>query len=586
MKSIFENWKSAISLLDKKSKVQYFALSACQVLLSILDIIAVALVGFVTVLLLNFTGSVNPFFESLQSGFDLTKYQAATVLLLIAVVLFSLRTWLAVKLIKAALLFLGKRSAMHSTKIFSDLLDRPSVTLSSRSLASKQYALVTGANSKILGILGGFSGLISDLSVTIGLFVFFLFASPAVAVSSAAIGLAFLAVLLKQTAGRGAELSRTIAETEIQARTIISNSISRYRESFVSGTLVHYKTQFSEARKVGVEATAHWTFLPNVGKYVLEAGVIIGGLLLGIILFSFESPEAAISILSMFLAASTRLAPALIRIQQGIVSIKGHGSQKEELDFLATEINSAKQVMNDEQSVASPSKRKESIGISISVNDLHYRHDPNTPLVEGWSLSVSPGSFVALIGKSGSGKSSLADLVLGLAEPSKGSVYLDGEDPAFFIINNRGSVGYVPQYSVLAEGTIRSNLSLGYDLETFSSAELTEALRACSIEEIAINHPKGLDAPISEQGLNLSGGQRQRLSLAHAILGRPNLLILDESTASLDKKSEIAVLDGVRKYLPGTTILAITHSANLTDEADQVLEISQGKISVVKESKN
>lgn len=582
MNNLYASWRQAISLLDKPSRIKYFVLSGCQVLLSALDIVAVALVGFVTVLLLNFSQPASPNFESLQATLGLTKNQLSSALMMLAVVLFSLRTWLAVKLIKYALLFLGKRSAAYSSMIFGKLLDRPSVALSPSPLASKQYALVTGSNSTILGILGGFSGLVSDVSVTLGLFVFFLFTSPVVAVAAAGLGVVFLGVLVKQTAGRGAKLSRTIAETEIQTRSIIANSISRYRESFVSGNLSHFKVQFDESRKVGVEATAHWTFLPNVGKYVLEAGIIIGGLILGLILFAFESPETATSILSMFLAASTRLAPAMIRIQQGIVSIKGHTSQKQELDSLTVEISEAKQVVsNSELDEDSPSKILRQ-GVSVVVRNVIYRHEDDLPLIENWSIEVPPGSFVTLIGKSGSGKSSLADLILGLIEPSSGSVSLDNQSPAQFILSNRGSVGYVPQYSSLTEGTIRSNLLLGHNQLEFSDNELLSVLKACSIDELATSQSQGLDAVISEQGRNLSGGQRQRLSLAHALLAKPRFLILDEATASLDKSNEISVMVGIRKHLPSSTILAITHSSNLTEASDQVFEIKNRTISTIK----
>lgn len=581
MKNLYSNWLLALSLLDRRDRVKYFILSTCQVLLSVLDIVAVAVVGFVTVLLLNYSQPANPVLNSIQSSLNLSTNDFSITLMAFAVILFTLRTWLAVKLIKSALLFLGRRSAAYSSKIFSDMLDRPAVVLSSTPLVTKQYALITGANSKILGILGGFSGVISDLSVTLGLFIFFLIASPSVALSAAAIGLIFLITLVKQTAGRGAQLSRTIAETEMQSRSVISKAISRYRESFVSGNLRHFKDEFGSSRSVGVEATANWTFLPNVGKYVLEAGVILGGLILGIALFLFESPESATSLLAMFLAASTRLAPALIRLQQGIVSIKGHTSQKLELDLLANEISVSRRVISGDDPLDDPRQSFRSGGVTLDVKGVSYRHESQTPLIENWTFRVSPGKFIALIGKSGSGKSSLADLILGLIEPSSGSVHIDGQDPASYIRHNRGSVAYVPQYASLTEGTIRSNLLLGHDSKGFSDEDLMKALRACCIEDIALAQEKGLDSPVSEDGRNLSGGQRQRLSLANALLGKPSFFILDEATASLDKKSEISVMSGIRNYLPQATILAITHSQNLITASDQVYEIKNSSISSI-----
>jgi ABC-type multidrug transport system fused ATPase/permease subunit len=539
-------------------------------------------VGLVTVLLLNFNLPSNPILSFAETATHLTRPQFAIALMGIAVILFTLRTWLAVKLIKKALLFLGKKSAAFSSNVFSEMLSRPSVALSSTAVTSKQYALITGANSKILGILGGFSGLISDLSVSVGLFIFFLITSPSIAISAAIVGLGFLFVLVKQTAGKGAELSRTIAVTEIKTRSVVSDALGKYRESFVSGNLGHFKREFDQSRGTGVEATANWTFLPNVGKYVLEAGVIIGGLLLGIVLFSFESPEDATSILSMFLAASTRLAPALIRIQQGIVSIKGHNSQKEELDELLGEIANANQVIKNEEETGKHNSRKLNRGVTIEVQKAFYRHNEGTPLIEEWDLRVHSGEFVALVGKSGSGKSSFADLVLGLIEPISGTVLLDGENPYKFILQHRGAVGYVPQYSSLSKGTIRSNLTLGLEKQLFTDRVLAEVLRASCVYDLVQSLPLGLDSQVDENGSNLSGGQRQRLAIAQALLRKPRLLILDEATASLDKKNEFDVIRGIRTYLPRSTILAITHSANLTQAADSIIEVKNSALRISK----
>ena len=211
-------------------------------------------------------------------------------------------------------------------------------------------------------------------------------------------------------------------------------------------------------------------------------------------------------------------------------------------------------------------------GVSFSYDD--------TPVLRSIQMAVPSGAFAALYGPSGVGKTTVADLIIGLHEPDRGRVTVDGiplED--LDLIAWRRSIGYVPQEVLLFHDTIHRNVTLGD--ESLSEADVRAALKAADAWDFVAARPEGSQAVVGEGGAKLSGGQRQRIALARALVHRPRLLILDEATAALDPETEAEILDTLRR-LPGeVTILAISHQPALRDAADLVFHLEDGRIAQV-----
>jgi len=230
---------------------------------------------------------------------------------------------------------------------------------------------------------------------------------------------------------------------------------------------------------------------------------------------------------------------------------------------------------NAEELTRTPAKIQK-IGGNIQIQNLSFGFG-NKPLFEDISLTISANSIVGFTGKSGSGKTTLADIILGLLKPSAGKVLVDGK-----ILNDdllfawRKSVGYVTQESFLFNDTIRNNLL--WTNQQATESDIREALMQSSADEMIDRFELGLETVVGDRGAKLSGGERQRLALARALVRRPTLLILDEATNALDPYNETKIIDALKKLKGKTTIILITHKAELLEIADKVVKIEKGML--------
>jgi subfamily B ATP-binding cassette protein MsbA len=214
---------------------------------------------------------------------------------------------------------------------------------------------------------------------------------------------------------------------------------------------------------------------------------------------------------------------------------------------------------------------------TVCFENVEFAYDPEKPVLHGIGFQADPGTVTALVGSSGSGKSTIISLLCAFHIPSKGRVVVDGVDLAEVDLDTfRSQLGVVLQDSFLFDGTIRENI-------LFSKPEATEeqflfACRTARVDEFAERFPDAYDTIVGERGVKLSGGQRQRLSIARALLAEPRILILDEATSSLDSESEAMIQAGLNELMRGRTTFVIAHRLSTIRRADQILVVEQGRI--------
>jgi ABC-type multidrug transport system fused ATPase/permease subunit len=213
----------------------------------------------------------------------------------------------------------------------------------------------------------------------------------------------------------------------------------------------------------------------------------------------------------------------------------------------------------------------------IVFDDVSFEYDAGVPVLRDVSFRAPPGSTTALVGPSGAGKTTIINLVMAFARPSRGRVLVDGVDLTDLRLRDyRGQIGVVLQDNFLFDGTIRENIAMANPGATV--AEIERAGRIAHCDEFVERFEKKYDTIIGERGVKLSGGQRQRVAIARAIVADPRILILDEATSSLDSESEAMIRDGLRNLRHGRTTFVIAHRLSTIQSADQILVLDEGRI--------
>jgi ABC-type multidrug transport system fused ATPase/permease subunit len=349
-----------------------------------------------------------------------------------------------------------------------------------------------------------------------------------------------------------------------------------YRESVVRNRRDYYAREIGKLRFALADTSAEINFLPYVSKYVIETTVVLGALLIGAAQFILQDATHAVATLAIFLAAGTRIAPAVLRVQQGSIMIRGSLGQASPTLDLIDVLGNSPMIENVDDTVDIVHEGFQS---EIKVVDVTLTY-PNKPIpaISDITLTIPSGTSVAFVGPSGAGKTTIIDVLLGVLNPDKGNVLISGLSPLSAVAKWPGAVSYVPQDVVISAGTIRENVALGYPAEEATDELVMSALKVAHLDDFVSNLPEGLDTQVGERGAKISGGQRQRLGIARAMFTHPHLLVLDEATSSLDGETEASISDAIHALRGSTTVVMIAHRLSTVRNADIVVYLSEGKV--------
>jgi ABC-type multidrug transport system fused ATPase/permease subunit len=569
-------------LIEKPGKRKIVLITFITTSLNVLDLVAVSLIGVVGAL--AFRGIQN------QEAGDRTNRvlqilnleslklsEQIMVIGVIAFLLLVLKSVLVYLATQRIFLFMSYQSAYLSEKLSQVILKRSVHEVQSKSSQEYVFHLTVGTNNLMMGGIGTAFSILADLALFVFLITLLLIVDFKSAVISAAIFI-FVGILLhRMMQNRAIRLGRESKNLSVGNNERIQELTSSFREIIVRNSGPKYAKQILSGRIQLANVSARLKMMPLFSKYFMEITVFALFLSIALIQFIINDSSRAVGNLALFLAASTRISPAVLRVQQGSVQIKSAmGGGESTLDF----IKSGKQVdleTNIRGTDVLSESRIFSPHIEFKSVMFEYSQENKMKIVD-LNFTIDPYEFVALVGPSGAGKSTFVDLLFGLLLPKRGEILISGIPSRDALESWPGNFGYVPQNVMVHKGTIMSNLLLGLDRNPETEKQAIKLLKMVNMYETIMDLEGGLDALIDERGGNLSGGQRQRLGIARALMTNPKILVLDESTSMLDATSENIITNAIQELRDKVTLIVIAHRLSTVKSAKKLLYIEDGRI--------
>ncbi len=445
-----------------------------------------------------------------------------------------------------------------------------------------------GVNALILGVIGQGVVVVVESSLLLVLAVTLLFFDPVITIFTVAffalIGLALHRII----SGWASRLGRQTQDTQIASFEAVQDALRTYREVTVTGRRGMFVERFQALRWQAAHAQASLQVVGQISKYVFEIALIIGGALLALSQFLTRDLTSAIAGIAVFLTAASRVMPSLLRLQSAALQIRANsGSAQLTLDLSAALDEDAR-----DQHVLPP-EVAERVARGLREGFPGFRADlrmvgvsitypgAGSPAVRDVTLVVPQATSLGVVGSTGAGKSTLADLALGVLSPDTGIVTVSGVDPVTAVETWPGAIAYVPQDISVLNTDIRGNVALGLPRELVSDDRVWEALEQAHLADFLREEREGLDTVVGEHGMRLSGGQRQRLGLARALYTRPRLIVLDEATSALDAETESAISRSIADLSGSVTLLIIAHRLATIRACDQVAYLEGGRLAAL-----
>ena len=578
-----QDLRQVFTFLDETARRKLIRITFFQSIFAILDLAAVVLVGVI--------GSMAVLgIQSKESKFSLilrflrienfTFQQQIAILSIFATILLISKTSISAFVVWRTTRYYSFLAVSISGELIRKFLKQPINRITASSTQHNLYGLVSGVNSLVLGVVANLSTLISD-SVLIVLMTTTLFIADPVMAVLAIIIFGSVAFLLHVTVGmKSRRIAENLIPKSVELNEVLLSTFEGFRELFVSNRLEQRQSRIADSMKNLASLSFKQSFLPYVSKFLIEIVLVLSIIIFSSVQFLLNDVVGSAGTLGLFLAASSRIAPAALRIQQGVSGVMngiGGGKATIEMNRELDEYMNRNEQLQEINSYNN--KRIMRNAPAVSFNDVSFSYKKNTNLLEGLNFKIEQGERILLLGKSGEGKSTLVDLMLGLLVPNKGEVKLLGRSPRDLIQLFPNYVSYMPQQPYLFRGTIRDNI-----LDCTGSIPdqlIWKALETVQMRTFVEKLPGKLDGLVSENGKNLSGGQKQRLNLARTLLTESKLLILDEATSALDLMTEAKILDQILMNQKIETLIVIAHKFENVSMFNRVGIIKGGELSFV-----
>ena len=549
--------------------------------MNFLDIAGVAAVGLLGAAgASGFTG--NPQASFFGITIDIGSSQLLLTVMALVALFFFLKAALSVVLIRSTSYFLAGIEIKNATEIAQYLFTGGLAELRQYSRSEVQWAVTGSTNNTFSGVLGSAGMLVTETSLLIFMFTLFVIVDPLAAVAITVYFIIVILIFQLLSNQRIQQSGQDFAEGGMDVTQVSLDLFEAFKEISVLMKQHFFLSRFQKARTTYAYGDAEMRFLMAIPRYFVETALALGAL--AFVAWQLARGEVTDGLVTagVFLAGGVRMMAALLPLQNAVLALKNQMEQaKISQEILAKSRHAQSQI----SAVLDSSKSAEDFGISgnggitVELDSVTFTHTgAPQPAVRDVSFTIEPGSYVALVGPSGAGKTTLADLVLGLNSPESGSVLVDGVSARTTREQKPGLMAYVPQRPGLVSGTLVDNIALGRDPESVDFDRVTAVLEKARLTDLVSELPEGVHTRLGKNSDSLSGGQIQRLGLARALYTNPKLIVLDEATSALDAEAEASISESIRKIGSDTTVIVIAHRLSTVQKADVVHVIDNGKL--------
>ncbi len=580
LRTFQQMFQHLIQILNKKQKKQAVILFFLLVLVSLLEMLGVSvIIPFIITMMEPETITQNQYVAIIIEMFHIQNQKQILYLvagLIVIVYILKNGTILWVNYFQT-----NYRNTLEkdlSVEMLSSYMKRPYTYFLDTNSAEVMRG-ITGDIASIATVIDSFSGFLAETLTCICIGGFIILLDPFIAIYLLAIaGITALLIVLvfkKKLSVCGIETREAFSQRQQQAYQAVNGikeiTVMQRRSSFVK----QYEIASEKARRYNNT----YLFISKVPSRLIET-IFLGGLVILVCISVKESTSQAgfISVIGALGVAAVRILPSISNITGYINALVYNRPALEEAYDNIMQAREYDVKLNENYSTKM-TRDNNGFADKIEINNISWKYKENLPFVlQDLSMEIKKGEAVAFIGESGAGKTTLADIVLGLFKPEKGQILVDKKDIFTMPIEWAKMIGYVPQTVFLTDDTIRNNIAFGIPEEEQDESKIWYALEQAQLKDVVNKLDSGLDTIVGERGVKFSGGQRQRIAIARALYYNPDILVLDEATSALDTETETAVMESIDALHGKKTLIIVAHRLSTIAKCDKIYEIKQGQV--------
>jgi ATP-binding cassette, subfamily B, bacterial PglK len=492
--------------------------------------------------------------------------------------LFAVKTGYLIYFYRWLFRYAMKKEVKLARQLLAGYLSAPYTLLLQRNSAELIGVTTRSVEEFCSGFLVNLLTVVGELLVLAALTGLLMFVEPLATMGALVVLALPTAVVYRSTQHRLGAAGRNAEQSWSSMVQWAEQAIRSVKETRITGRGSFFVDQHSYHVRHFTDSLRSLAFLSAFPRLVIDTLAISAMVAIAAILLrGGEDLQSILPLLGMFTLAAVRLIPSTSRVSSSLAQVRYRYASTEVIyrELLALQQRASNPLAGSMREHVPPMPFRR----ALVIEQLSYCYPATRrAAIDDVSLEIPKGHWIAIIGPTGAGKTTLVDLILGLLVPSSGRILVDGRGLHDNVAGWQRNIGYLPQTVYMIDASVRRNVAFGVPEDEIDDGRVWQALRAAQVDHLVRSLPGELNAPVGEHGDRLSGGERQRLGIARALYSDPEVLVIDEATANLDPRTEAAIVDAIGKLRGKKTIIVITHRPAFVRNCDYVYMLAEGRI--------